>query len=124
MAPQRNSGELEVREDVEDGGGAPAGKMPGKRVRGVFLVLGVERVQRDRRKRQWSGGNLQPDLARVSGEYFLRLARREREGREEWGGASAVDVWGWVAKRVAPWWLIHEEIILSPTRGQRQGGVV
>ena len=58
-----------------------------------------------------------------SGEFFLRLARREREVRKRWGGAGAVDVWRWVAKCERQWWLKSEENILSPTRCQRPGGV-
>ena len=80
-------------------------------------------VQRNRRKGQGNGGYLPADLVRVRPAFSLRLARKEQEGRKEWGGACAVDVCERVAKRAALGWLIAEEMILSPTRGQRRGGV-
>ena len=77
--PRCNSGELEVRRDVEDGGGASAGKRPGKRVRGVFWKLDGAMVQRGRRNRQWGGGNLQRDLARApASSSSASLAESER----------------------------------------------
>ena len=82
--PRHGSGEHKVRDGVEDGGGAPASKRPSNHVRGVFQVLGGERVQRWWIKEQWNGGNLQTDLALVSGEIFPRLAHRERARMLEW----------------------------------------
>lgn len=103
--PRHGSGEHKVRDGVEDGGGAPASKRPSNHVRGVFQVLGGERVQRWWIKEQWNGGNLQTDLALVSGEIFPRLAHRERARMLEWVEVSAGGVCVRVARREALGWL-------------------